>query len=523
MYKVFLVDDEIVIREGIRNNFPWEGSSFVLCGEAPDGEIALPMMQDLKPDILVTDIRMPFMDGLELSRQVSQKMPWVHTVILSGHDDFAYAREAISIGVKEYLLKPVSAQKLMEVLARIADKIADERTHKADLESLRRQASSSARLAREQWWMRLLEGEHTEDLLAQAEALGLSLGADSFLVMLLSEVPPAEKLPLKGILQNLASGMTGVHPTSMLGQPALVVLGENAGDIEERAYGLAQAVEHEAKQSGLSIPHIAIGAPVPSLSALPESLSSALAVQRSMQGQPRRIVSSMDVALPMPPELLEGDMTPFFEKLRYASQQEGEEMVRAYFASLGDAAAQTLLMIHYVLVDILMAANRIIRQGGGDPAGVLPQRLMQQGELLRLSEHLADAQAAGVEIVSSALSFRDNNVFSRYGEILRKACAYIEENKHRPEITLHDVARHVSLSGNHFCTIFSQEMGVTFTEYLTQSRIKKAKEYLATTTLRTSDIAYQVGYNDPHYFSYLFKKNTGMSPRDFRKEEKEKR
>ena len=100
MYKVFLVDDEIVIRENIRNSFPWEGnggSEFTLVGEAPDGEIALQTMQDVKPDILITDIRMPFMDGMQLCEAVSHTMPWVQIVILSGYDDFAYAQQAISL------------------------------------------------------------------------------------------------------------------------------------------------------------------------------------------------------------------------------------------------------------------------------------------------------------------------------------------------------------------------------------------------------------------------------------------
>ena len=112
MVKVFLADDEIVVREGIRNNFPWEETEFSLVGEAPDGEMALAMLQDIKPDILITDIRMPFMDGLELCRALNATMPWMYIVIISGYDDFAYAKEAISIGVKEYLLKPVSVQEL---------------------------------------------------------------------------------------------------------------------------------------------------------------------------------------------------------------------------------------------------------------------------------------------------------------------------------------------------------------------------------------------------------------------------
>ena len=113
MYKVFLADDEIVVREGIRNNFPMGGNGVLpRWREASDGEMALSMLQDIKPDILITDIRMPFMDGLELCRTVSATMPWMYIIIISGHDDFTYAREAISIGVKEYLLKPVSVQEL---------------------------------------------------------------------------------------------------------------------------------------------------------------------------------------------------------------------------------------------------------------------------------------------------------------------------------------------------------------------------------------------------------------------------
>ena len=145
MYKVFLVDDEIVVREGIRSNFPWEETDFMLAGEAPDGEIALSMLQDVKPDILITDIRMPFMDGLELCRQVSRTMPWVYIIILSGYDDFTYARGAISLGVIEYLLKPVSGQELRGVLDRIALRIEEDKHRQASLLAYREQMAASSR------------------------------------------------------------------------------------------------------------------------------------------------------------------------------------------------------------------------------------------------------------------------------------------------------------------------------------------------------------------------------------------
>lgn len=120
MYKVFVTDDEIVIREGLRNSLALENTRFTLVGEAPDGEIALPMIRDEKPDILITDIRMPFMDGLQLCREVRRVMPWIQIIILSGYNDFDFAKQAISLGVKEYLLKPIRPSDLMQVLERIA-------------------------------------------------------------------------------------------------------------------------------------------------------------------------------------------------------------------------------------------------------------------------------------------------------------------------------------------------------------------------------------------------------------------
>ena len=127
-YRAFFVEDEIVTREGIRDNVDWKGSGFEFCGEAPDGEMALPLLQTTQPDLLITDIKMPFMDGLELCKMVRERMPWVKIVILSGHDEFEYAQKAINLGVTEYLLKPVTAQDLQRVLHRIAEQIDREQT-----------------------------------------------------------------------------------------------------------------------------------------------------------------------------------------------------------------------------------------------------------------------------------------------------------------------------------------------------------------------------------------------------------
>ena len=120
MIKVFLVEDEVVIRDAIKNSINWEQEGYEFVGEASDGELALPMILKEKPDILITDIRMPFMDGLELSRLVKKELPDTNIIILSGYDEFEYAKEAIKIGVEEYLLKPISSNVLLEHLGEVA-------------------------------------------------------------------------------------------------------------------------------------------------------------------------------------------------------------------------------------------------------------------------------------------------------------------------------------------------------------------------------------------------------------------
>ena len=127
MVKVFLVEDEAIIRRGIKKNVEWEKNGFTFVGEAGDGEYAYPQILKTEPDILITDIKMPFMDGLELSRLVKKALPDTKIIILSGYNEFDYAKEAITIGISEYLLKPVTAASLTAVLRKVREEIREEK------------------------------------------------------------------------------------------------------------------------------------------------------------------------------------------------------------------------------------------------------------------------------------------------------------------------------------------------------------------------------------------------------------
>lgn len=134
MIKVFLAEDETIIRQGIKNNIDWNSNGFELVGEAGDGEYAYPMILKYQPDILLTDVKMPFMDGLELSRAVKKALPKTKIIVFSGYNEFDYAKEAIKIGISDYLLKPVTAVSLMESLKKVADQILEERENSRLLE-----------------------------------------------------------------------------------------------------------------------------------------------------------------------------------------------------------------------------------------------------------------------------------------------------------------------------------------------------------------------------------------------------
>ena len=186
MTKVFLADDEIVIREGIRTSFPWSETEYQLVGEAPDGEIALSMIRDTKPDILITDIRMPFMDGLALCRVVRRQMPWIGIIILSGYDEFEYARQAIQLGVKEYMLKPITANELRQVLDRVNAQIKAEQEDRG--RGGFRQSGDSANLFVKEKLLATLYSEDTTasdalNVVSQLRSMGVALTANRYVVV----------------------------------------------------------------------------------------------------------------------------------------------------------------------------------------------------------------------------------------------------------------------------------------------------------------------------------------------------
>ncbi len=356
----------------------------------------------------------------------------------------------------------------------------------------------------------------------------MGITAKRYLVMVIdpgSDNTSAEDLrSAESVILRLVNSSGGAaYMCRLLGRFVLLVMGDDDADVEERTYGLAQSVRYDIERNTALKPRVTIGTAVGSLADVQASYQDAgkLLTQMSSSGkenQDRRILGMLDIAPAESLSLIDVTMPRIYERLEHASCADVDDILAECVAEMGPTAAKSKLMINYLFVDIVLVASRIVRDLGGVPQEIIPAAFENEGKKT-LSLSVDETFALAKEVILKALEFRDEQGSSRYGMVMRKAKAYIGKNFTNPGLTLRQVAGEVALSNNHFCTVFSQETGVTFTEYITTLRMDKAKELLRDKQMRTSEVTAAVGYNDPHYFSYLFKKYVNMSPRDFRKTE----
>jgi two-component system response regulator YesN len=519
-YKVFFVEDEIVTREGIRDNVDWQTHGFELCGEATDGEMALPMLRAARPDVLLTDIKMPFMDGLQLSKIVRERMPWVKIVILSGHDEFEYAQQAIQLGVTEYLLKPVTVQNLHQVLQKLAARLDQEKQEQENLRHLREQIEENRAILKERLLLKVVVGAlSSTEAIEKGQLLGLDLVARCYLVVILKtelgdrseQFDYDEYQQIQHVVAVLVENMPDVFLLRKDWEELVILMKGNAQEfLEEECERLLSLIQHELKKTRYQLT-IGIGTPKKRIAEVHQSFIEALVnIQRAADQASNHPANAVDKT-----DLLKVDRAAVENFLRRGVEEDFDEFFNIYIRPLGETALSSYLIKNYIFVDVVLATVKLVNELGGDIDQVVPE-LNSIETMLANIKTLEQLREQVYLILSSTLAFRDHHTSSHYLSTLQQAKAYIEHHYMEPELSLNDVAAYVNLSPSHFSVVFSKEASQTFKEYLTEIRIKKAKELLRTTALRSADISYQVGYSDPHYFSHVFRKVTGLSPNEFR-------
>jgi two-component system response regulator YesN len=522
LYKIFLVEDEIVAREGIRDNVDWRMAGFEFCGEAPDGEMALPLIENIQPDVLITDIKMPFMDGLQLCKIVRERMPSIKIIILTGHDEFEYAQEAVKLGVTEYLLKPVGVQDLHEVLGKVAAQLDRERQAQESLQQLKEQIEDNLALRRERFLLNLVMGEmSSSEAIKISQQLGLDIVAKCYLVVLVrAELCRQEdgfNYRQFQQVQRIASGLIENNPDAFLlkkdlEELVLILKGDNGDQLAQEADFLTEMIKHEVDNNTDCLLIRGAGSPKERISDIPQSFAEAL---RSVQHElpPANLVMTNNEADKA--QLLNLDKSTLEKFLKFRTLADFDEFFEAYLAPLSESALTSYLIKNYIFIDIVLATAKFVHSLGGVVDQVIPE-INNVETLLMNIQTVEQIKAETKRMFASALAFRDAQVHNQHELVIHQAKEYIDHYYDNSELSLNTVAAQVNLSPSHFSTVFSRETGETFIEYLTRIRIEKAKELLRTTSLKSFEIADRVGYGDPHYFSTVFKKNTGLTPMEFR-------
>lgn len=528
MYKIFLVEDEIIIREAIRDNIDWENHGFVFAGEASDGELALPLIEDIQPDILITDIKMPFVNGLELSKIVKRSMPWIKIIILSGHDEFEFTKEAISINVDEYLLKPISSSDLLTALKKVVAKIEYEKSQKENFELINNRLKDSMQMMKEKFLSDLATGivPYTEAL-EKADYFGLNIVARYYAAILVTLEYKQDQEEgnnyleyIKGeaLIDDVIENNDDVFKYKInLKKIVLIVKNDDPEELESYCYSLAQSVKSQVETNTSCSLAASIGSIRERIQGIASSLKDAeIAMNFSYVFGKNNIIGIPDTKLPIVNNkgLFPLDEGKMIEYLRFHDEEYILSKLSPFIEDIREQESNSFFYTQ-IFFSITIAVVKFIEELGETVEDILPELNDIDGIIDCI--YTIDGFICYInKLISRAIELRESKKKNKYGEIIWKAKMFIDQNYADSSLSLNMVADHVNVSPSHFSTIFSQELSTTFIEYLTSVRISKAKEKLSTTNLKSSEIAYKVGYNDPHYFSHVFKKETGLRPTDYR-------
>lgn len=539
--KVFLVEDEMVIRRGIKNSIDWEKEGYIFCGEASDGELAYPMIIKEKPDILITDIRMPFMDGLELCKLVKKELPNIKILILSGYDEFDYAKEAIRLGVTEYLLKPISSGKLLEALNGVSESIRREKEDKDLVRKYMEEMRENTEHEKQKFFEQMIAGNLSmADALETGKKYEMNLSAGMYNLLLFRFTLGKENRKSGELLgeaeyaiEKLTERLEYVFEfqRSVEGW-AFLLMADNEEQMSERVKELSKDLEEIMKNYSTIAYFGGIGQPVARLRELEESFREAeraLAARFTMELN--RIISVEDIRMAQNVDTLDDiEITSFgeIEKTRTmlekflnnGAEDEIDEFVDVYINELPEENLKSVLMRQYIIMDAYIVMMSFCEKIEG-----IEGEMQAQSEELKNSmktiQTLEEIKNYIRMLLKKIIGVRDTISGRRYSDIIEIAKDQIRKTYMSDEISLNTIAAEVGMSPSCFSSIFSKEMGKTFVEYLTEIRMDRAKELLMCSSMKTSEIGYEVGYKDPHYFSYIFKKTQNCTPKEFRARGKE--
>lgn len=525
-YRIMIVDDETDVRDGIVEHIDWDALGFEVAAVAENGQEALDKAENCELDVVLTDIKMPFMDGLTMCERLSHTDPAVKFIILTGFDEFEYAQSAVRLHVAEYVLKPVNVEELTEVLRRIKNVLDDNAAQMRDIEALREKYNSVLPRLRERVLNDLIWGTLTPNAAAeQFERYRIGLGKNQNCVASIFEVrrgqeEPAiawELVPLS-VRQTINEQFRGLCEYEVLiGSAELILLAswQEENPIEQMI-SIANKICMECRRVlGVEVT-AGIGRCGNGIMSLHESYNEAKSAleYRSVVGGGAIYIQDMEQNS-REPVTLESSERTLLSAIKFGSRDQIEVLVRdiLYRISQRDEWGQK--------TGLLSVFNAVY----GIASGYDLHSDEQVNEALRSMMCLPDDWRADGQTearLTEACVMLSENI-TEHRQTATKALAdrakkFINENYSDSGLSVDKLCSHLHISQSYFSTLFRTETGVSYIQYLTEVRMNKALTLLQETDTKTYLIANEVGYDDPNYFSHVFKKRFGVSPVKYRKE-----
>lgn len=525
LYKVMLVDDEEAVRQAIAKKLDWEAIGFEVIATAENGEEALELVEKLSPDVVMTDIMMPFMDGLTLCRKMKEAQRNIRIVIFSGFDEFEYAREAIKLEVEEYILKPIDSEELRDVFVRIKKNLDAEINEKRNHEKLYEYYQKSLPVMKEQFMAGLLEGKLSDELIEEMnQSYEVNLKAPFYSVAVFRadmgeqamERRSLLNLSLKQIINENMKTRTDFRSFLYLDMVAVIMLLEESSEVKREIQEMNQICKEANRLLEANVT-AGIGQAVTGLGNLAVSYQGAMdAVDYRVLLEPNQAIYIRDIQ-PAPGRdfvLDDQDIQKVTKAVKLGKQHEVREAVEELMGKF----KHSNISLHRYQVAMMELVTELLKLGRSyhlNLEEIFGGNMDFYGEIAKFDS----LDSLGEWLYNVCMKFRSlirQEQTDSTKLLTEKAKQFIQENYADSNLSVELLSNYLNVSAAYFSTIFKKETGQSFVMYLTNVRMEAALELLNNTQEKTYVIAGEVGYTEPNYFSYVFRKKYGISPTKYR-------
>lgn len=519
MYKLIIVDDEKEVRQGMIQKIDFQALGFAIVGEAENGVDALDVIERENPDLALIDIKMPYMDGIELSEHIYNRFPALQVIILSGYDEFEFAQKAIRYNVLEYVVKPISSKELVKLLQRAKQALDDEKARKNDLLKIETEYQEALPIIKERFLNALVLEHHSiKNLRKKIIKFNIPLGDGNFIVAIVKPDEIAnenEDLYAFSIFETCKEIIADDSITCFHNHEGeTILIFDNRS--EKPFMHVLEEIRAVVEKKHIQTVTIGLGEQVDDMDEISQSYKGALQAlsYRLIEGN-NKILWIRDLE---PDRLdlfayadLEGD---FINLIRQCDHEGIKSTIHREFALLQEKRISVTNLKNFVM-DMVVSIYKLLRQYKLDHKWFVEHRNLYETvygiddfkELIKLVEMLALDTS---ELIKAT---RKNNI----KELIDKAVDYLNANYKDSSLSLDFVADYLHISSEYLSRQFKKEMDTTFIQYLMTLRLEAAKRLIEDSNLKNFEVADVVGYSEANYFSYAFKKFYGISPSNYRK------